>query len=362
MYVYMRQVKKANENWAKAVMVWTALGFVLAQFALVLLPIPKTPAFLKERFGCRLWPGVPPLVASIINCQVNNCADRRSSTDVLLLGDSSCLMSLKPAIIQEKTGLSCWNMGTIGYLRTAGHAAILDLWIKQCGPPRLLVYHFVPYSINENISSDEVWLKAFKDWIAADDSSKSTLMDSLPTEGLRKLVLFRLAQFARKFADEEQNLKQPRGVYPSDNEVASLLRENRGWMPESNPILPREKWKCEPLKPFSQDCVDGLKRIFAMSQKYKFPVLLVMNDVPDVYPDQETANVYAAYENSLKQTVKPYSNVYLSSPFYRRLSAEYCASYNHVTPAGALIHSNEVAQYIKRLSETLAIAPGSKTM
>src|SRR5262249_10325294 len=122
------------------------LVFVLFQAASAGLlkhvwPTPETPAGVvqSERFwsGEPAPRGVPSLEESIIQWQAYHLLTSVDDQNVLFVGDSSCLMGVMPQVIAQKTGQKCWNLGTIGFMATDGHADMLDLYLAKNRPPQL---------------------------------------------------------------------------------------------------------------------------------------------------------------------------------------------------------------------------------
>jgi hypothetical protein len=331
-------------SWCQSVLGLSLMFFVAVEVVMAMLPISTPPLFLRERFATRICSTVPPLEVSIVNWQVANCIKQKHGNDILLLGDSSCLMGLMPKVIEKQTGLSCWNLGTLGYLGTEGHALLLDFWIRNFGPPRFLVYHVVPYTLVSSNEETHLYRDMLKEWLTSEGSSE--LCDRLPSGKARRYALNGLSQLTSKVKTTDAFFDSPRSVYPSDREVAKILLENQGWMPEYTSPKPPSQWQIESFKPFHSDCVPGLKHIFDTAQRYKIPVLVMMHDVPSVYTGAETTTAYRGYEHNLEICAERYANVHLQHPLLKFLPTELCANLHHPTPQGALIHTKRVSESI----------------
>jgi len=340
--------KRINlEKWSHSVIVLFVAFFALGELCLALAPIPDPPPFTRERFGTRLYSGVPPVEVSIVNWQINNSLTQLKGSDILFLGDSSCLMGVVPSVIEKTTGHSCWNLGTLGYLGTKGHALILEQWLKRFGAPRLLVYHVVPHSLVASNTECSTYFKPLKEWLSS--STEQEWYDRLPSSVARRYLFWKLQTLASNLAPADQNLDAARGVYPSDHKVATIMREAKGYLPEAQPAIPTDKWTLYPFKPFNQDCVEGLQDIFQLSSRYNFPVYIVMHSVPDVYEGRSTAAAYADYELHLKKAANGFARVQIAKPLLSYLPTEKCANLHHVTPAGAISHSQDLANAVRRL-------------
>jgi hypothetical protein len=340
--------KRVNlEKWSRSVIILFVAFLAVGELCLALAPIPDPPPFTRERFGTRLYSGVPPVEVSIVNWQINNSLTQLKKSDILCLGDSSCLMSVVPAVIEKTTGLSCWNIGTLGYVGTKGHALILEQWLKKFGPPRLLVYHIVPHSLVSSNTECSTYFKPLKEWLSS--STEQEWYDRLPSSVARRYLFWKLSALASRLGPADNNLDSPRGVYPSDHQVASIMRDNKGFMPEFQPTMPRNKWTLYPFKSFNPDCIAGLTEIFQLSSQYNFPVYFVMHAVPDVYEGPATAAAYADYERNLRKAAKGFASVQLAKPLLTYMPTEKCANLHHLTPAGAISHSQDLANAVRRL-------------
>jgi hypothetical protein len=334
------------EKWSRSVIVLLAVFVALGELALALAPIPDPPPSTRERFGTRLYSGVPPVEVSIVNWQINNSLTQLKGSDILCLGDSSCLMGVVPSVIEKTTRHSCWNLGTLGYLGTQGHALILEQWLKRFGAPRLLVYHVVPHSLVSSNTECSTYFKPLKEWLSS--STEQEWYDRLPTSVARRYLFWQLQALASSLGRPDHNLDAPRGVYPSDRKVAAIMREDQGYLPEFQPTIPREKWTLYPFKPFNQDCAEGLKQIFQLSSQYNFPVYVVMHAVPDVYEGRSTETAYSDYERNLKKAATGFAQVQIAKPLLTYMPTEKCANLHHLTPEGAISHSQDLANSIRR--------------
>src|SRR5215470_15386989 len=122
-----RRTRLTSRQRARRILLWAAVSFVACQAALGLARV-RPPS---QRFNEAELNGVPTLAESIVQWQVSNLRDDLGPVDVVFFGDSSCLMGVMPRIVEDETGLRCWNFGTLGWLSTDGHADLLQLFVDK---------------------------------------------------------------------------------------------------------------------------------------------------------------------------------------------------------------------------------------
>jgi hypothetical protein len=64
--------------------------------------------------------------------------------DVVFLGDSTCRCSIDPAEFQQASGLSAYNLGSMGSLGLDGYRLILQLYLRNHPKPRAVVLAVTP--------------------------------------------------------------------------------------------------------------------------------------------------------------------------------------------------------------------------
>jgi hypothetical protein len=64
--------------------------------------------------------------------------------DVVFLGDSTCRCSIDPAEFQQASGLSAYNLGSMGALGLEGYRLILQLYLRHHAKPRAAVLAVTP--------------------------------------------------------------------------------------------------------------------------------------------------------------------------------------------------------------------------
>ncbi|MFH1037225.1 MAG: hypothetical protein V1789_00960 [PVC group bacterium] len=322
-----------------------AAGIILAIELLVAL-LPQT--VHKDLVRHRLYhPNVPPDIAeSIVQWQVAHATLVGEQQDLLLLGDSACLVGLESNLLMERTGLKTWNLGTFGFIYTTGQADILKLFIERNGPPRFLVYHTSHYSFTAGRDKKAVrtWVGRLREWLAAPETVRYLLPSMRHRQKIRNVILA-----LGKESVSYTGLDVPRGRFASDNEIRKELWENRGSLPDPQEVDLEEElgdglvW--EPR--FNPDCVEGLKRIFELGREHGFPVLILFNPLPE---QGNTGAITAAMdklEADLKEVIEPYPWVSIYEPFTRFYPNELCIDMRHVNVKGTRRNTEEMVEWIR---------------
>jgi len=292
-------------------------------------------------------PNVPPDIAeSIVQWQVAHATLVNERQDLLLLGDSACLIGLDAGLLMERTGLKTWNLGTFGFIYTTGQADILDLFIERNGPPRFLIYHTSHYSFTASLRKKAVrtWVSRLRKWLAPPESARYLLPSLRYRQEIRDAFLALGAEGV-----SYSGLDQPRDRWPSDNEIRRRLWEGRGSLLDDQRVDVEEElgdnlvW--EPR--FHPDCMDGLRRIFEMAGAHGFPVLILFNPLPEQADNPVVRKAMDKLEADLKERVQPYPWVRVYEPFLRFYPNDLCLDMRHVNRRGALRNTEEMVAWIQ---------------
>jgi hypothetical protein len=294
---------------------------------------------------------VPPsLESSILQWQMDILLSRQiPEVDVLFLGDSSCLMGVIPRILEKKTGLKVWNLGTIAWLATEGHADVLQLYLKSHAKPRLIIYYISIYPLTA--TSAEInglgYLDTFQTWLGL---RPSFFVSRIPSYRLRQLLQWTLPRrFLRK-----DFLDHPRGPFPSDIEVHRLLLESHGSLIETRKE-DMSKYS-SPRLHFSPDCVPGLQHLFALSDTYHVPLYIVLNPLPVCSKTPQLNVDLAQIHQELRKVIEGKRKVHIRIPFGRYFPNEDLATLYHLSERGAQRNTEELSQWISRLVRTSTTA------
>ncbi len=80
------------------------------------------------------------------------------SNDVVFLGDSTCRCSIDPAAFQRMSGLSAYNLGSMGGLGLDGYRLLLQIYLQHHPKPRAVVFAVTPDDFDVEVS------EALGDW------------------------------------------------------------------------------------------------------------------------------------------------------------------------------------------------------
>ena len=139
-------------------------------------------------------------------------------------------------------------------------------------------------------------------------------------------------------------LAEPRGPYPSDDQVRALLGAHRGWLGTPETTAWRAPLDVE-LRPPS-DRFDALRALFALGATRGFDLALVMEPLPEVARTPRTLAALAALDRDLRGLAASYPRVSFPLALGRWYPDALCATATHLTEAGARRDSAEVADWI----------------
>jgi hypothetical protein len=74
--------------------------------------------------------------------------------DVVFLGDSTCRCSIDPAVFERASGLSAYNLGSMGALGMDGYRLILQLYLQRHPKPRAAVLAVTPDDFDVEVSAE----------------------------------------------------------------------------------------------------------------------------------------------------------------------------------------------------------------
>ncbi len=98
----------------------------------------------------------------------------RSNADVLLLGDSSCLMNVSARRLSTQLGRSAINLGTFSFLDLNAHATLLREFTRaNPGQPRVIVLLMHPEALRR-VGSEGYYDNALSSFLAGNDLRPAT--------------------------------------------------------------------------------------------------------------------------------------------------------------------------------------------
>lgn len=307
-------------------------------------PVLNADRVLEDRF----YPPnrVPTVGESIVQWQIHNMLASQSKVDVLLFGDSSCLMGLQSKNLGSQTGAeNVINMGLVGNLSNPALVKVLETFTERRGNPGIIVLQFSAglfYALQDADTGKNFW-----PWFERISSEK----EGYTHHWLPSLRLRRKAQsfLANVFVTEDDSplLEKERGRFPSDNEIRRFLAENQGSM--TDPGVPRTSLPVVTFsEPIREENVPPLRKLIQFADAHSKQVLIVFTPVMERHRTKGTDATYARYEQCILDILLECENTQLLTPALRYYPDELFASWSHLTYDGASRNTHEVAQWINR--------------
>lgn len=98
-------------------------------------------------------------------------SNRQSQADILLLGDSSCLMNVDAALLSELSGKNVTNLGTLSFLDIERFSKLLRNYISnQNEAPKKIIFLTHPDFVRKS-SSSKPHIESFESYIDQEDHS-----------------------------------------------------------------------------------------------------------------------------------------------------------------------------------------------
>ncbi|MCA8923950.1 MAG: hypothetical protein KDD82_19225 [Planctomycetes bacterium] len=316
-----------------------AAAVVVACWECLALALPVAAVDPSERLYLK---GAPSLERSIVYWQLEHTLSSSEPQDVLLLGDSSCLMGLRPKTIEQATGLSAWNLGTLAFPGVGGHRRLYDAYRAKRGAPRFVIYHMSLYLLLQ---------EAPRFQLNASRAPEPLPPQTPPSRQLRvSLARLRNAWLRDRFLEVE------RGPYPSDLEVGAFLALSKGALEE--PL--RRPWGGA-LRfgeaHVSADCRRGLDELLSELGRDACPALLVLNPIPEALATPENLETLRVLEAEVQQIAARHPLAEVYAPFGRTYPNGLLATLDHLTVEGAERESLEVAAWLRAQAERPPRAP-----
>jgi len=333
--------------WAFLVALLVGLG-IEAALAFV---VPGRTKYPREPYQ-RFYPPdrVPTFEESITQWQIHQALNVAGPQDIILLGDSSCLMSLRPNQIMRETGLSTWTLATLGFYGVDGHTRLLEAHIGRFAPPRVVVYHVSYWTLK--YTKQPQWYQRYLDWLKrvegrTDGSNAERIRTWLPSLAYREVSRNWLVPETVKvgFLDE------PRGGHTSDNRTRKELLEKRGALEEPGVGV----WPKAPEVPFglSEESARALERLFQRAKHHGFGVLVVMEPLPKIAATPNNLAGIEQLQTDLEKLARSHRHVRIADPVVTFLPNDVCQSVTHVLEKGAQQNTARLIEHIGRCEDLM---------
>lgn len=303
------------------------LGAVCAvELVLALVGPPSTPPILAgERFYSAV--AQPTQAQSVIQWQMTRLATI-DPPELVIMGDSSALTGVDPAIVQERTGLRTENLATILTLGIEGQVQMLETLIQTHGPPRMVLFHFSDPTLatddtGEFVSSDA--FDAFEKWTGRAQTPEMLL----PSYALRVP--------ARRLVGGQWYASTGRDQY-----IRSVLEARHGYFPVQR-IDGNDPDVHGAQVALDEANVPALQRLFALAAEHRICLVVLYAPIPASY---RSATEWLHRQNAarLRELARPWGTyVVVPDPLARYVGDPYFHTYQHLFEDGATQNSVDVA-------------------
>ncbi len=248
---------------------------------------------------------------------------------VVLVGDSSCTMGLKPAVLEAETGVPAVNLGTISTMTLAGFADLIDRACALEPRPRAVVFAALPrsFEVTEQQAHD---FQLVGRYLTA-NSRGSPLYSSTIRERWEWLVRkHRVNVFPAEFGGSYRKYE------------ADLLAAD-GWYPERGRYVLRPGEARDEFRP-SEWAERGLMRLAEVCREHDVPLLVWWSPAPaDSISEQYAAGV----ETFTARVRASLPGVPFPRPTVPRWEPARFGSVTHVTPTAAEANTRELAAALR---------------
>jgi hypothetical protein len=262
-------------------------------------------------------------------------------------------MGVRSSVLAKEIGTTVTSFCTIGWIGIDGHADMLEAYLRDHRAPRMVVYHVAPFFFETADAKIEALgrRKHFREWLAEVQAARAAGVIAHLANPFRFIPSLRLRHPARLRLlhlwghDEGTLLRQPRGAYPSDDEVRRVLGENDGWMIE--PRIAKFPAPTRKRLVMRDDFEPTLRRLFQLTASRGIELVLVMNPQPEVNRAPVLDDDYRMLAGRLEQFARPYAGVRVLTPFLRYYLDEEFVGEPHLNENGAQRNSLEIARWLR---------------
>jgi hypothetical protein len=146
---------RANSSWSASARLWSTAATLGIVSLTVTLFVGLT-SLLGDNYRIDpplLHPFRPPTRDEAVVAYPAEYALKSSDyNDVVFLGDSTCRCSIDPAEFQSASGLSAYNLGSMGALGVGSYEVILQVYLKHHPKPRAVVLAVTPDDLDVELS------------------------------------------------------------------------------------------------------------------------------------------------------------------------------------------------------------------
>ncbi|HET6324693.1 MAG TPA: hypothetical protein VFG04_08340 [Planctomycetaceae bacterium] len=266
--------------------------------------------------------------------------------DVVFLGDSTCRCSIDPLVFQRVSGLSAYNLGSMGALGVGGYRLILQLYLQHHPKPRAVVLAVTPDDLDANVSELRGgWPDRFRWSYSFDDGNTIHMPEDLESvmflaqRGMQIARLYRAHSFAGQRFDPrvqflygggkdtyltlEQKMRQTKGYWA----LAGKHWDAGTDAPNKTKVTASRQWEA------------GLPDLAQLTEANG--VLLIVRLVPLV----ETSKTdYDPIRGWLRGLEREYARLSVIRPEVLLYDEGLCWDYQHLNAAGVDKFSRSLAE------------------
>jgi hypothetical protein len=272
----------------------------------------------------------------------------RNSTeynDVIFLGDSTCRCSIDPAVFHRASGLSAYNLGSMGALGANGFQLILEIYLEHHPKPKAIVLAVSPDDLDLEASDEPGALSHHLRWSYGFGRGSSP---RLP-ENLEAALFFarRGMQVARAYWKNFDRVRRfdPRTEYLVEGGRDTYLTlqqkvlQTRGyWSLSGKHFGGGTDGPNKPTVSVAKSWQSGSRKFSALAESQGIPFILRMVPVVDSLKTD-----YAGVRDFLSDFERASPEVTVPRPQILLYDVELCWDYQHLNAAG-----------VRKFSETLA--------
>ena len=281
--------------------------------------------------GVRFYPaGISrTFTDSLLQWQTHRALNTEGPVDIMIMGDSSATMGVIPAEL-DKLNIKVENFGLVLWMTIDGHTDLLEHYLKNHQPPKLIIYCFTDGLFSDNSLIEKGMLTSYRSWLGLDQGPEIFW----PTYSLRPLAL----KLRGGTIYEE---------LPNDSGVRTFLENHYGFLRESR-IKPEITIEDQPIIPIVPQSIPGLIRFFSTTSKHKITVLFMHSPMPDLFNIGSIREKHLKNKKLLSDLIQHYPHITLGSPYLNYAPTQFFIDYNHLSLRGAIINSKVILQWLEK--------------
>ena len=290
----------------------------------------------------------PTLSQTVVQAKVEFILDESSQVDLLIVGDSSGLMGIDANLLERKTGLQTYNLGTTALLGIEGNLYLLEQYIEKHAAPKIVLFHTAPEAWGYSQASINKW--DWQSWV------KPQLQNIIEPVRIKKRTL--PSKYFAHVAQEmvlttsfrNRLLSTKREDYLPHLEMRTLLEDQKGSMNEVHDKV--KMLNHPPALPSRYSIVQdtAFKKLLALSEKKGFQLYIACNPIPEIYRTPRNVDILNEMEQKITDVVSQKKHVKIKQPLMYFIPSKNCYTLNHLAPEYKPEYTNQLAQWVNSLN------------